>query len=59
MRLSLLKYCVVLVALSSPLAGCLETVGHPNYNHAPTAKPTCDRFTPNGDLVGYSCPNRP
>jgi hypothetical protein len=58
MRLSLLRYSVVLVALCLPLAGCLETVGHPPYNHAPTAKPSCNRFTPNGDIVGYSCPNK-
>jgi hypothetical protein len=58
MWLSFLRFGVVLVVLSLPLAGCLETVGRTPYNRAPTAKPTCNHFTPDGDIVGYSCPNK-
>jgi hypothetical protein len=29
-----LRSLVVLAVLSAPLGGCLETIGHPSYNHS-------------------------
>jgi hypothetical protein len=58
MRVAFLRFGIFLFALSLPLAGCLEQVGRPPYNHGPTAKPTCNRYAPGGDL-SYSCPKKP
>ena len=59
MVLDCLRYGVFLVAISLPLAGCMETLGNPIYNYGPTSRQTCGGYTPTGaDFVGYSCPRR-
>jgi hypothetical protein len=32
-----LRCATVAIGLAIPLGGCLETLGHPPYNHGPTA----------------------
>jgi len=53
--MSLFRVAVTLIALCLPLAACVDTIARTPYNHGPTAKYRCDRFTPGGDIVGYSC----
>jgi hypothetical protein len=49
---------IVLIALAAPLGGCLETVGHPPYNHGPT-HPIVNTCKPPGqsagEVVNYGC----
>lgn len=52
-----LRLGAVIIALSLPLGGCLETVGRPPYNFAPTSSQVslCGLGTPDGNVVGYGC----
>jgi hypothetical protein len=54
---NLLRYGGFIIAVSLLLGGCLETVGRPAYNHAPTASQAslCGLRTPDGGIVGYGC----
>lgn len=61
MRFSFVAYCVVICALTVPLAGCLETVGHPAYNHGPSVHmPTCRPPSQSaGEVINYGCMPEP
>jgi hypothetical protein len=55
--------CSALIAtLTLPLGGCLETVGHPAYNHD-LIYPQVDTYRPPGqsasEVIGYGCSTRP
>jgi hypothetical protein len=57
MHFALIRY-VALIAIAGSLGGCLETVGHPSYNHGPTHPivNTCKPLSQSaGEVINYGC----
>jgi hypothetical protein len=58
MHLNFIRRGMLIIALAWPLGGCLETVGHPPYNHGPTP-PVQDSCRPvsqsAGEVIEYGC----
>jgi hypothetical protein len=48
-----------IIALSLPLGGCMETIGHPAYNHGPTDTQIGLCHLSGGPEAGYKCRPKP
>jgi hypothetical protein len=62
MRRNRITLRVLILALPFPLMGCLETVGHPSYNHGPSSshEATCRPLSQSaGEVINYGCRPRP
>jgi hypothetical protein len=58
MHFDLMRRGALILVMVGPLGGCLETVGHPAYNHGPTPPFQNSCRPPSqsaGEVIGYGC----